>query len=96
MSQLLRLVEVEVPRAIGVLNRILRNLDEYHAVRAANPRASYDDVAMAKAIWADAAEDEVKAIGVDQQSDGDAASGSSPEPGGDSQKASSPAPPTAT
>jgi len=96
MSQLLRLVEVEVPRAIGVLNRILRNLDEYHAVRAANPRASYDDVAMAKAIWADAAEDEEKAIGVDQQSDGDAASGSSPEPGGDSQKASSPAPPTAT
>src|SRR3954452_9126078 len=51
MSQLLRLVEVEVPRAIGLLNRIMRNLDEYHAIRAANPRAAYDDVAIAKAIW---------------------------------------------
>ena len=35
MSQLVRLVEVEVPQAIGVLNKILRNLEEYHAVRAA-------------------------------------------------------------
>lgn len=51
ISQLVRLVEVEVPQAIGVLNKILRNLEEYHAVRAADPRASYDDVAMAKAIW---------------------------------------------
>ncbi len=51
MSQLVRLVEVEVPQAIGVLNKILRNLEEYHAVRAADPRASYDDVAMARAIW---------------------------------------------
>ena len=51
MSQLVRLVEVEVPQAIGVLNKILRNLEEYHAVRARDPRTAYDDVAMAKAIW---------------------------------------------
>ncbi len=51
ISQLVRLVEVEVPQAIGVLNKILRNLEEYHAVRARDPRTAYDDVAMAKAIW---------------------------------------------
>jgi exonuclease VII large subunit len=51
MSQLVKLVEIEVPQAIVVLNRIVRNLEEYHAVRAADPRSSYDDVAMAKAIW---------------------------------------------
>jgi|SRR3954468_2035470 hypothetical protein len=51
MSQLVKLVEIEVPQAIGVLNRIVRNLEEYHAVRAVDPRRSYDDVAIAKAIW---------------------------------------------
>jgi hypothetical protein len=53
MSQLSKLIEIEVPEAIGVLNRIIRNLEEYHAVRAADPRSSYNDVAMAKAIWSD-------------------------------------------
>jgi hypothetical protein len=57
MSQLVKLVEVEVPQAIAVLNRIVRNLDEYHAVRAADPKASYNDVAMARAIWADDADE---------------------------------------
>jgi hypothetical protein len=51
MSQLVKLVEIEVPQAIGVLNRIVRNLEEYQAVRATDPRSSYDDVAMAKTIW---------------------------------------------
>ena len=51
ISQLVRLVEVEVPQAIGVLNKILQNLEEYHAVRARDPRTAYDDVAMANAIW---------------------------------------------
>lgn len=53
MSQLVKLVEIDVPQAIGVLNKIMRRLEEYHAVRATNPRASYDDVAMARAIWAE-------------------------------------------
>jgi hypothetical protein len=60
MSQLVRLVEVEVPQAIGVLNKILRNLEEYHAVRARDPRTAYDDVAMAKAIWDDGESTEEK------------------------------------
>ncbi len=51
MSQLVRLVEIDVPQAIGVLNKILRNLEEYHAVKARDPRAAYDDVAMARTIW---------------------------------------------
>jgi hypothetical protein len=60
ISQLVKLVEIEVPQAIGVLNRIVRNLEEYHAVRAADPRAAYDDVAMAKTIWT---EDEGESTG---------------------------------
>jgi len=51
MTQLLRLVEVEVPQAIAVLNKILRHLEEYHDVRARDPKASYDDVAMARAVF---------------------------------------------
>ena len=65
ISQLVKLVEIEVPQAIGVLNKIVRNLEEYHAVRAADPRASYDDVAMAKAIWA---EEESELTGEDASS----------------------------
>jgi hypothetical protein len=68
ISQLVRLVEVEVPQAIGVLNKILRNLEEYHAVRARDPRTAYDDVAMAKAIWDEGGSDEA------QTDDGEAAS----------------------
>ncbi len=51
ISQLTKLVDIDVPQAIGVLDRILRNLEEYQAVRAANPRAGYDDVSMVRAIW---------------------------------------------
>jgi hypothetical protein len=52
ISQLVKLVEIDVPQSIGVLNRILRKLEEYNAVRTADPRASYDDVSMAREIWA--------------------------------------------
>lgn len=51
ISQLVRLVEIDVPQAIGVLNKILRNLEEYHAVKARDPRAAYDDMAMVRTIW---------------------------------------------
>src|SRR6476659_4021176 len=68
ISQLVRLVEVEVPQAIGVLNKILQNLEEYHAVKARDPRASYDDVAMAKVIWDQGESEEA------QTEDGEAAS----------------------
>ncbi len=69
ISQLVKLVEVEAPQAIGVLNRIVRNLEEYRAVRAADPRAAYDDVAMAKAIWT---EDESESTGEGANAVGDA------------------------
>jgi len=62
ISQLVKMVEIEVPQAIGVLNKILRQLEDYHAVRTADPKTSYDDVAMARAIWA---EDETKPAGED-------------------------------
>lgn len=51
MSQLSKLIEIDVPQAIGVLNQIVRNLEEYHAVHAADPRSSYNDVALVQAIW---------------------------------------------
>jgi exonuclease VII large subunit len=68
ISQLVRLVEVEVPQAIGVLNKILRNLEEYHVVRARDPRTAYDDIAMAKAISDEGGSNEA------QTEDGEAAS----------------------
>ncbi|HEX5472258.1 MAG TPA: hypothetical protein VFW73_10240 [Lacipirellulaceae bacterium] len=68
ISQLLRLVEVDVPQAIGMLNRILRNLEEYQAIRAKSPSAAYDDVAIAQAIWDGAQKPELNAT------DGEAAS----------------------
>src|SRR5262245_28357345 len=57
ISQLVRLVEIDVPKSIAVLNKILRNLEEYHAIRARDPQAAYSDVAMAKAIWDESAGD---------------------------------------
>ena len=53
ISQLVKLVEIEVPQSIGVLNKIMRHLEDYHAVRAVDPRAAYDGVAMARAVWAE-------------------------------------------
>jgi hypothetical protein len=53
ISQLVKLVEIDAPQAIGVLNKIMRHLEEYNAVRAADPRSAYDDVAMVRAIWAE-------------------------------------------
>jgi exonuclease VII large subunit len=74
MTQLVRLVEIEVPQAIGVLNRILRNLEEYNAIRARDPRTSYDDVSMARAIWdegEDASEQEGDAAASEVNRDGE-------------------------
>ncbi|HEX4412323.1 MAG TPA: hypothetical protein VH107_01760 [Lacipirellulaceae bacterium] len=51
ISQLVKMIEFDVPQAIGVLNRVVRNLEEYQALRSVDPRSSYDDVAMAKTIW---------------------------------------------
>jgi hypothetical protein len=45
ISQLVRLVEVESPQAIGVLHKIVRQLEEYQAVRSVDPRAAYEQIA---------------------------------------------------
>jgi hypothetical protein len=72
MTQLLRLVDVEVPQAIAVLNKILRNLEEYHAVRARDPKVSYDDVAMARAVFDEPKSGDESATEVESK-DGEAA-----------------------
>jgi exonuclease VII large subunit len=63
ISQLVRLVEVEVPGAIGVLTRIIRYLEEYQAIRTVSPHTSYNDVAVANELMPEdetgAASDEI-------------------------------------
>ena len=51
ISQLVRLIEVDAPQAIGVLHTIVRRLEEYQSVRTADPRAAYSDVALAQDLW---------------------------------------------
>jgi exonuclease VII large subunit len=50
ISQMVRLVEIDVPQAIGVLTRVLRHLEEYQAVRAAEPQTAYNDLALAEEL----------------------------------------------
>ena len=52
ISQLVRLVEIDVPQAIGVLHKIVRHLEDYQAVRAAQPTKAYHDLALAEELWA--------------------------------------------
>jgi exonuclease VII large subunit len=51
ISQLVRMVEEDVPQSLGVLAKLLRHLEDYQAVRAAEPRAAYNDLAVAEEIW---------------------------------------------
>ncbi|HEY3393080.1 MAG TPA: hypothetical protein VGK58_10255 [Lacipirellulaceae bacterium] len=51
ISQLVRVVEEDVPRAMGVLGKVLRRLEEYQSLRAADPRAPYNDLSVAREIW---------------------------------------------
>jgi hypothetical protein len=53
ISQLRRLVELDAPQAIGVLDRILRQIEDYQAVRAGGAAVSYHDLSLAKEIWPD-------------------------------------------
>jgi hypothetical protein len=45
------MVEEDVPQSLGVLAKLLRHLEDYQAVRAAEPRAAYNDLAVAEEIW---------------------------------------------
>jgi hypothetical protein len=51
ISQLVRAVEVDVPQAIGVLNKVVRHLEEYQSLRSAEARSAYNDLAVAKELW---------------------------------------------
>ena len=50
ISQLVRLVEIEAPEAIGVLNKILRRLEEYRSIGVGGTSA-LSDVALAAELW---------------------------------------------
>jgi hypothetical protein len=51
ISQLVRLVEIDAPQAIGVLEKILRHLEAYRALRASEPKSAYNDLEVAREIW---------------------------------------------
>jgi hypothetical protein len=51
ISQLVRALELEVPQAIAILNKVLRQLEEYQALRAGGVRAAYNDLALAEELW---------------------------------------------
>jgi hypothetical protein len=58
MSQLVRLAEIDVPQAIGVLDRILLRLEEYRGVRGSQPQDAYNETSLAKEIWPDKTREE--------------------------------------
>jgi hypothetical protein len=51
ISQMVRLADVDVPQAIGVLSKVLRHLEEYQTLRAADPEAAYNDTSFARELW---------------------------------------------
>lgn len=53
ISRLVKLVEVDAPQAIGVLQKILCHLEEYQSLHTANPGSSYNDLALAEEIWSE-------------------------------------------
>jgi hypothetical protein len=53
ISQLVRLVEIDMPQALGVLGQIVRRLEEYQSGRAGQPGRAYNDVSFARELWPD-------------------------------------------
>jgi len=51
ISQLVKLVEIDVPQAIGLLAKIIRHLEEYQSLRTNDSAASYNELAMVQALW---------------------------------------------
>ena len=51
MSRLARVVEIDGPYAIGVLDKIRDHILEYQAVPRGGARASYEALALAEALW---------------------------------------------
>jgi exonuclease VII large subunit len=53
ISQLVRLIDADLPQAMSVLARIIRHLEDYQSLRAGNPSTAYSDIAMARDIWSE-------------------------------------------
>jgi exonuclease VII large subunit len=51
ISQLVRLVEVDMPQALGVLTRIVRRLEDYQSLKAVQSPGAYNDVSFARELW---------------------------------------------
>jgi hypothetical protein len=82
ISQLVRVVEADVPEAVDLLKKLLVRLEEYQAVRVTRSKPAYDDVAMARQLWPEV-EDAKRA---DKSASGESAEGPphpSPLPGGE-------------
>jgi hypothetical protein len=70
ISQLVRAVELDVPQAIGMLNKVLRQLEEYRSLRAGGPRRAYNDLAVAEELWPrreDASGEEQRVVESDEE-----------------------------
>ncbi len=72
ISQLVRVVEIDGPYAIGILGRIRDQILEYQAVTQGGGRASYEALALAEELWRRPSDDQ--ATGAGAKSDGDAES----------------------
>jgi hypothetical protein len=77
VARLKRLVELDLPHAIGVLGTILRRLEEYSAVSIGSAGGAYNDVALAQEIWPIAKESEATPA-ANTTPDGEPASASGP------------------
>ena len=57
ISRLSRMVELDVPKSIGLLSKLINRLEDYQAVRAAAASGSYNDVDLAAELFAASDED---------------------------------------
>lgn len=53
ISQLVRVIETDVPEAAGLLGKLLDRLEQYQAVRTRSAAGSYDAAAVASQLWPD-------------------------------------------
>lgn len=63
ISQLVHVVELDAPMAIGILSKILRRLEEYHAIQTSVSRSDFDDRALATELWPDGASSAASSAG---------------------------------
>lgn len=51
ISQIVRAVEIDVPHAIGTLDKVLRRLEEYQRLQTGPAQSAYDDLSVAHELW---------------------------------------------